>query len=150
MCLSYGIEPVDKLLADGLHYLTVKHWAEVETGAFDPDWDAVREAENSERMRWFTVRLDGELIGYASVLMVKSLQQKGKEYAVIEDLFVDKEHRKTGAALGLLRFTIRLLKTLNVSSIMVGEPHKKEKRDLGVLYKRLGFRRLETIWEMRT
>ena len=105
MCLSYGIEPVDKLLADGLHYLTVKHWAEVETGAFDPDWDAVREAENSERMRWFTVRIDGELIGYASVLMVKSLQQKGKEYAVIEDLFVDKEHRKTGAAV-VLEFTL--------------------------------------------
>ena len=144
---EYSVEPLAVLLIDGLESLARKHWQEVynkpDDFEFDPDWKEVKAAEDSGRMRWFCARHDGVLVGYASLYLVKSMPNKGKMIAVIQDLFLSEERRGTNDIFGLLRFVISTAKTIGASKVFAYEPVESR---VGVLYKRLRFRPTECVW----
>lgn len=152
MTYSHTVEPTDFLLTDRLAELTRQHWEEAgpdhESLSFDPDWGEVRTAEEQNRMRWFCLRKAGSLVGYAGVWMTKSTLNKGIIVAVIKDLFIEKTARGFGVFVGFMRFIIETLKKIGMSKIMVYEPKKYNKA--GLLYKRLGFHEIETVWAMNT
>ncbi len=79
--------------------------------------------------------LDGELIGYVTVL-ASEIPHYGRAIAVTESIFVAKAHRKTGAGLKLLRAAEAKARELGSPVLLVAAPATG---DLAAVLPRVGY-----------
>ena len=95
-------EPLSHLMETGLPELGARSWDECgldkETFNYDPDFARYGRMEQSDILRFMAVRDNGELCGYASVLVHSNLHDKSVCVGVVQDIFVAPEKRKGGTA----------------------------------------------------
>lgn len=148
--MQYRWEPLNYLLSTGLADLGERSWNEVGYNnlPFDPDWHRYQCMENDNILRFFAVRDESNLlIGYASVIIISNLHSKKVFHAVIQDIYLEPEHRKGYAA---FREFINKLEEqfhlINVKFYTIEEPENDPRGNVGIVYERLGFELSGRLW----
>lgn len=107
-------------LWDELQPLFVKHYDEVATFhdiPLEPDQARYFAAEDHGQLRCYTVRVDGQLAGYAVFVVGPHLHYATSKQAVQDLVFVLPEHRRGRLGLTTLKFTDSALATEGVDVI---------------------------------
>lgn len=133
-----------------VHELLVRHWEEISHFPDIPvevNWPFYEQAEQMDKIRTFTVRVDGELVGY-SVHMVNLNPHYMSSFQAVQDvLWLAPEHRR-----GLLGY--RLIKyadeQLAAEGVQCSYHHQKIAHPaLGRLLEKMGYQPVEVIWVKR-
>lgn len=85
-------------------------------------WETYRALEGTGMLRVFSAVLDGQLIGFISILASR-LPRYDVPIAVSESFFVAKAHRKTGAGLKLLKMAEDKARGLGSPGLLVSCPY---------------------------
>lgn len=146
-----GIEFKEEVLEDFLEELKPMlklHWEELANNKdirpLDPDYLMYIQLNRANICRFFTVRVDGRLVGYSSWLVTNNLHYKTWKYAVCDVYYLDPEHRKTGLSLDFFFKIEDWLKSLGVKSITVQD---KINHSHAKFFDRLGFKAIEQNYE---
>lgn len=135
--------------AERVDELLERHWAEISHYPDIPvsvNWDFYEMADEMGKLRIFTVRIDGELVGYA-VFMTNFNPHYMSSFQGVQDvLWLAPEHRR-----GLLGY--RLIKyaeeTLTAECQVLYHHQKIAHPALGRLLKMMGYEPVEVIWTKR-
>ena len=143
---TYQRETVAQVL-DEIKPLLMKHWEEIahfKAVPLDPDYDAYLRAEAQGKLRVFTARKDGTLVGY-SVFFMGNLHYRSARIATQDILFLLPECRGfTGYR--LIRFSDSELKAEGVE---VTYHHVKVAHDFGPLLAHMGYAPVDIIYARR-
>ena len=131
---------------DDLAPLLQQDWQEIGDNhvPLDPDFDAYSDLEEVGALKIFTARIDGELVGYFAVVIVPSLQSKGKILAINESIFVAKQYRHKLVGPKLFRFVEKCLKDDGYDRLYVVA---REKNPIGDSLVKMGYNKIETRYE---
>lgn len=141
------IEPLAYLWDHGLEELTRRAYEEVVKldGIFnyDPDWERYQEMERNNNLRFFALRTNHILCGYAAVIIENSLIDRTKRVAVVHSIYVLPEHR-AGMLTGpeFILCIEKQLYDIKTDVIIIAEPQNK----IGKVYSKMGFIPQETMW----
>jgi|ERR1700677_1113613 len=96
--VSFALEPVAPLLADGLEDLLIFHWQEVEQHQdvmpLTVDWPKYLMLERAGIYRAVVARQDGRLVGYAAYFVQPPLHHSHATWAVNDVLYLDPVFRR--------------------------------------------------------
>ena len=89
-----------------------------------------------------------KLVGYASIMLNKSLHNKNEVLAVVQDYYLLPDYRAGFTGIRLIQEIMTVCGMIGASRILISERPsvQKEKGGVGKLFKRLGFTTKETIW----
>lgn len=115
------------------------HWSELanhkDTRPLDVDYGSYINLNKMGVWKVFTVRDEGELIGYLSFVFGQNYHYKNWKYATNDVYYLKKEYRKQGIGFKMFEETEQWLKDQNVKSAVFQEkldhPHTKLFDDLG-------------------
>lgn len=108
---DYARESYDQAV-DAIRPLLQEHWRELATYEdvpLDPDFAVYRSLDRAGVLRIFTVRLAGDLVGYAIYFVHPHYHYKSTPWAVSDIVLVRREHRSLGVGNGLFEFVERSL-----------------------------------------
>lgn len=144
--LEFRWEPLSYLLQTGLAELGARSWDECgldkETFKYDPDFARYGRMEQSDILRFMAVRDQGELIGYASVIVHNNLHDKNVCVAVVQDIFIVPEKRNGGTADKLMDMLESQLMSIKCQHISIASRNEAASRWLS----RQGYHSNERIW----
>ena len=112
----------------------------------DPDFSQYQAVQDAGRLRVYTMRVRGELMGYASFLVANSLHCKGSYQALQDTLFLLPRVRRGLAGYRFLKWCDR---QLQIESVQVVYHEVTDSRDFGALLKRLGYKKVSTFYARR-
>ena len=119
-----------------------------ETGVYDlpfaPDYDRYIYLESVGDLMMFTARKGLEAAGVAIFFLDSEIQQKDVRSATQSVNFVRKEHR--GIGLAFMRYCDQTLKHHGINSVW---RQASAKLDVGKVYERMGYTRIETSYLKR-
>ncbi len=124
-------------------------WDEIDHPAkrgceLDPDWDTYEALEGQGLFKVFTAREDGALIGYLGVFIAPFLHSKGKAQPTMDAIYVRRDRRASRAGVGLIHFAERCLREDGFASLCLTST---ESYPLGPLFERMGYARIQTMYE---
>ena len=127
-----------------------KHWTELgrhkEARPLDINRAFYFAADAADKMRWYTLRRDGALLGYACyVLMPGHLHYRTWRYAMADTFFVDPAYG--GRAWGYVRLFRCARADLAAAGCKSIIGHDRGP-GLAAVYRRLGYDRIETLYEL--
>lgn len=137
-------------LWDEIYPLLERHYAEISANpdiALAPDEHRYRVLEDANRLRTYTVRDDGALVGYAVFLVSTGLHYMHSLQAKQDVLFVDPSRRGRGAGIKLIRFADQALADEGVQ--VVYHHAKLAHPALGRLLEHAGYAPVETVYSRR-
>jgi len=108
------------------------------------DWDSYFALEESGRLKFFTVRKDGLLIGYFVVIITSPLTAKGELVGSYDAVYVHKDYRKSTVARRLFKFVEGCMKEDGIYRLIASSSSKKP---IGKFLSRLGYKEVETKYE---
>lgn len=152
MGLLFRIEPLTYLLNSGLEQLGGRSWNEIglDTHLFHyaPNWQRYQRMEDDACLRFFAARDEhGDLVGYASVIIVDNLHDYRVQSAYIQDIYLEPEQRKGLAPFkSFIEAICSQLQALHVDHVTIGERENDPRGGIGVVYQRLGFESNERLW----
>tara|TARA_R110000868_G_C10597262_1_gene740144 strand:- start:196 stop:651 length:456 start_codon:yes stop_codon:yes gene_type:complete len=76
----------------------------------DVDMEVYRNLERIDKLRVFTARDAGELVGYCTIFIVRSHQRRSLTVGMEDALYLKPEYRKAGNAMRLITFVNEQLK----------------------------------------
>lgn len=149
--LTFQWEPINHLLNTGINELGMKSWEETWTEdgfKYDPDWARYKRMEEENILRFLAVRKEGNLVGYASVILTSSFHDRDTCCAIVQDFYLDVDSRKGSSGIKLFWVLEEQLKALGVNYIFVAEKlHiKADKGGLGKMLEYLNFNCHEKVW----
>ena len=133
-------EEIKPLLA--LHWEEIAHYQDI---PLDPDYDSYLALDKTGRIRVYTVRKEGVLIGY-SVFFLGNLHYRSTKIASQDILFVLPEYRGGGVGFRFIRYCDTQLESEGVTVVY---HHVKVKHDFGRLLVHLGYEPIDTIYGRR-
>lgn len=92
-----------------------------ELGPISPQWEMYERMQAVGLLQMFGVYVNGEMIGFASVL-VSILPHYGFIAATVESLFVAREHRSSGAGARLMKAIERHARDRECKAVFYGAP----------------------------
>lgn len=143
--LVYSYEIFDLSFIEDLMTLIDGHYEEVSIlhdYPLEVRWDLYLQAMEQGRLHTYTVRFDGDLVGYALYLVDYHPHYASLKLAVPDVIYLRPDHRKGMAGKRLIQLSEAGLKAAGVDVV---QGHTKQKRDLSVLFKRLGYEHSDTI-----
>lgn len=147
--ITYQQEPLCKFIPD-VNSLVALDWEEVgrpEIGySLEPDWDLYRLLEDSGSLKVFTVRSEGNLIGYFTVVISPSLHSKGNFVVSNDAIFLRPDYRNSSVGIKLFKFVEDCIKEDGFSQLQITYT---DKYDISSLLTRLGYCKVETKFEKR-
>lgn len=148
--ITVQTEYVDHLLKTGLVELGYEQWKignfQIEhPKEYGPDWDAYRQMESNNRLRFIAMREDDKLIGYISIVFDTDIHNKELLIADIRDIYVDQ--KKKGYTVRLINYAKKALKEFGVS--LFKTTHRLDGADPSAFYAAIGFKPIETVYGMR-
>lgn len=150
--MEYKWEPLVYLLNTGLAELGERSWQETGNDkglcSYNPDWERYKRMEDENILRFMAVREEGNLVGYASVIMTSSFHDKDVICAIVQDFFLAPESRKGFAGVKLFWVLEEHLKNLGVKQIAAAERLmvSADKGGVGKVFEYLDFHCNERIW----
>lgn len=126
--------------------LLERHWAVIAAYkdiALNPDWEMYLGAEAKGLLRVYTIRHEGQLVGYQVFFVRSNPHYKQSLQAVQDILWLDPEHRSP--TLGV-RFIDWCDEQLTREGCQLVYQHVKCKHDFSPILKYLGYEQIETVW----
>lgn len=113
----YAVETFHQIIGD-IRPLLSRHWEEIanykEDIPLEPDFDLYAAMSDAGLIRFISVRLDGNLIGYAIYFVKKRNLHYNASWAVSDIIWIAPEHRNAGVGNGLFDFTENYLRSQGV------------------------------------
>lgn len=144
--MTYQRETMTAVLGE-IQPLLERHWREIayfQDIPLEPDYGGYERAEAANRLRIFTARRDGALVGYA-IFFLGNLHYKSARIATQDILFLVPECRGF-PGYRLIRFSDQQLKAEGVE---VTYHHVKVAHDFGPLLVHMGYQAVDTIYARR-
>jgi GNAT superfamily N-acetyltransferase len=140
-------EPLEAVRADLEQLLERSHQkVALHKGAeLDPDWEAFQAAESIGRLRIFTARIAGELVGCCAFFMKRNAHYRSSLQAAQQLFVVAPEYRGDPIMAHLILFADRQLRDDGVQIVY----HRASQLDIGPLLERLGYEVIDTEWGKR-
>lgn len=127
--------------------LIAKHWEEIalhkDKIQLNPDWEVYEALNNIDRLRIYTARLDGELIGYFIVLLHKHMHYTDHVYALNDIIYIKPEKRGSTLAYRLIKYVEKELVDSGVSVLMI---NMKTHAPFDSLLEGCGFKNVERVY----
>lgn len=127
--------------------LIQEHWEEIALNKdnikLNPDWESYEALEFSDKLKIFTAREDGQLIGYFVVFVNRHIHYKDHLFAVNDILFLRECKRKGLIGAKLIKFAEVCLKEDGVSVLNI---NTKIHKPFDPLMDRLGFNLIERVY----
>lgn len=129
--------------------LIKEHWQEIavnkEKIKLNPDWETYEDLEKVSRIKIFTARDTGKLVGYFVVFVAKNIHYKDHIFASNDVIFVTKEYRKGFTGAKLIEFAKKCLKEDGVSVLNI---NTKVHQPFDMLLERLRFKLIERVYSI--
>jgi len=120
------------------------HWEEIAVNKdfiyLNPCWESYAHLEEQEKLKIFTARSDGSLVGYFVVIVNPHLHYKDHLFASNDVLYLHKDYRKGLTGVKLLKFGEACLKADGVSVLTI---NTKVHQSFDPLLERLGYNLIE-------
>jgi len=127
--------------------LLERHWNDIAVNKdkikLNPDWDAYHSLEQDGKLKIFTAREQGELVGYFVVIVHRNLHYKDHLFASNDVIFLHPDHRKGRTGIKLVQFSEKCLKEDGVSVLAI---NTKVHKPFDKLMQFLGFSLVERIY----
>jgi GNAT superfamily N-acetyltransferase len=153
MKLKCEWEPLSVLLDDGLPELVRLHHQEVgvhkEQMSLDCDWAGYQEDEDAGKLRLLGGRIDGILVGYHSLFILKGHRHyNSTPHAMSDAIYVMAEHRRSGLGIELIDKTERdILAEFAPRWVRFWYHDKAGLRFLGPVLQKRGYGLIEECWD---
>lgn len=147
--MEYAEEMVTDELIEELAPLSYLSWKEVqdfEEAIYEPNWEAYKELNSLGGVRCFTVRDKGELVGYASFMVVPHLHMRNNLHAMSDSIFILPSHRRGMVAVKLLRFAESTMREHGIKVMVLASTIQK---DLTRLFEFLGYEFESAVYRKR-
>jgi N-acetylglutamate synthase-like GNAT family acetyltransferase len=149
--MSFSAEPMSKVLNDEAFNGLLKQNAEELAGALGYEIEIDRDhyvyLASQSVSHMFTIRAEGELVGYAAYFVSENPQCKGTKRAVQDALFIHPANRKGGTAMRFIDYCCDQLGKRGVDIVyQVTNTHI----DFGRTLRLMGFREVEHVYARRT
>jgi len=132
---------------DDSKYLLELHWNEValnkEHIKLNPDWKSYYELEQVGKLRIFTARNKGTLVGYFVVIVNSNLHYKDHLFAANDIIYLHKDYRKGFTGIKLIKFAEECLREDGVSVLAI---NTKVHQPFDVVLERLDFNMVERVY----
>lgn len=143
------LEPLCYLLLHGLPDLAFECWQELEhehvDEPYNPDWERYQRMENTDGLRFFALREDEHLIGYASIVITADEHRANILQGNFNDIFIAKPKR--GHAAFLVKYVEKTMVTLGVKRTVVSEKvNVAAINNAGEFFERIGYVPQEIIY----
>lgn len=137
-------------IARELPSLFERHYREIaldqESIPLDPDWDRYFMLAMQGMLIVRTARFDKTLVGYIFNLIGPHLHYRSTPHAEIEMFWLDPAYRGSSFTLRWFRENEAALKELGIRKVGVATKNGYKDGRVGLIFKRLGYRPVETIW----
>ncbi len=147
MSFKYQREKCTKELFDEVYPLLEKHYEEIthyKDIPLDPNVQAYLKLEEIGTLRVYTVREEGEIVGYASFLVSRNIHYKTCLQALQDIIYIDPSKRGFGA-----KFIIWCDMQLKKEGVQIVYHHIKKKHNFGPLLERMGYELIDLIYGRR-
>jgi GNAT superfamily N-acetyltransferase len=123
------------------------HWEEIalnkEKIKLNPDWDAYESFEHQGKLKIFTARDEGQLVGYFVVIVGTNIHYKDHLFASNDIIYLSPNHRKGFTGIKLIKFAEKCLKNDGVSVLTI---NTKVHQPFDKLMDFLKFRKIERVY----
>ena len=123
------------------------HWEEIalnkEKIKLNPDWDAYESFEYQDKLKIFTARDEGQLVGYFVVIVGTNIHYKDHLFASNDIIYLSPEHRKGFTGIRLIKFAEKCLKQDGISVLTI---NTKVHQPFDKLMDFLKFRKIERVY----
>lgn len=113
----------------------------------DPDWDSYFAMAAIWKLRITTARFGDILAGYIFNLVGPHLHYKSRIHGHIEMFWLDPAYRGGAFALKWFRQNEDMLRKAGVKRVTVDEKHHFKDGRVGLIFRRLGYSAVETVWQ---
>lgn len=141
------IEPLSYMLLNGLVEMAFEAWQALEKEHRDvpyaPDWEAYQRQENEDGLRFFALRDEGRLLGYASIVIDTDIHRAGLVFASFRDIYITPPKR--GHAATFVKFIESILSSVGVKRVYAAERFSFD-GDISKFYEIMGFEPQERVW----
>lgn len=132
---------------DEIKPLLDEHWSEIALNKdkikLNPDWDAYHVFEVEGKLKIFTARSDGSLIGYFVVIVSHNIHYKDHLFACNDIIYLREEYRRGFTAVKMIKFAEKCLKDDGVSVLII---NTKTHRPFDKLLSMLKFNQIERVY----
>ena len=134
------------LAEDEVTPLAVLEWDESghPTQDLHIDWDSYNRLEGEGRLKFFTARKEGILIGYFVVIVAAPLTSKYDPMGVYDAVYVHKDYRKSTVGKRLFKFVETCMKEDGIYRVLASS---SVKNPIGNFLTRMGYHEVETKYE---
>jgi len=123
------------------------HWEEIALNKdkikLNPDWEVYQSLENQGKLKIFTARGEGKLVGYFVVVVGVNMHYKDHLFASNDIIYLSPEHRKGFTGIKLIKFAEKCLKEDGVSVLTI---NTKVHQPFDRLMDFLKFRKVERVY----
>ncbi len=135
-------------IADELPPLFARHWKELGERdiPLDPDWNRMFLSEAQGQLKVTTARCGDVLVGYIFNLIGGHPHSRSTLYSRIDNFWLDPAYRGGLAVLRWLRMNEAMLDDLGVKKRYIGIANDYMAGRVGNLFRRLGYKPVETTW----
>jgi len=144
--ITYQQEFLDAVVSD-IKPLLEKHWKEIalnkEKIKLNPNWEAYYNLEAENRLKIFTARDDGKLVGYFVVIVGIHIHYKDHLFANNDVIYLAPKYRRGFTLIKLIKFSEKCLKADGVSVLTI---NTKVHRPFDRLMDFLKFTKVERIY----
>ncbi len=146
---SFAIEDFERVRSDGIEELLVRHYQEIahfKDIALEIDWAKYEAAWAAGKLRIFTARIGGRIVGYAAYVVDTNPHYKGSLQAVQDVLYLIPERRGLLIGSQLIAFADRQLREEGVQATY---QHSKVAHPMDAVLKRQGYELVDSLWAKR-
>jgi len=144
--ITYQQEFLNSTLEDARELLE-SHWSELALNRdkikLNPDWETYEVLESQGKLKIFTARDSGVLVGYFVVVVSSHVHYKDHLFAHNDILYIGKEYRKGFTGIKLIKFAEKCLKSDGVSVLVL---NTKMHKPLNKILEFLKFTPTETVY----
>ena len=144
--MNYQQEFLDQVENDILVLIDL-HYEEIALNQdnikLNPDWDAYRSFEDQGKLKIFTARDNGTLVGYFVVVVGVNMHYKDHIFACNDIIYLHKDYRKGFAGIKLINFAKKCLTDDGVSVLTI---NTKVHQPFDRVLERLGFKLIERVY----
>jgi GNAT superfamily N-acetyltransferase len=123
------------------------HWEDIalhkDRISLNPDWDLYHEAEDVGKLKIFTARSCGVLVGYFVVFVSYNPHYKDHLFATNDVIYLHKDFRKGLVGLKLIKFAETCLRADGVSVLLI---NTKVHQPFDPILDRLNFNLIERVY----
>jgi len=127
--------------------LLKNHWKEIAVNKdkikLNPDWDTYRSLEEQGKLKIFTAREDGNLVGYFVVIVAVNIHYKDHLFASNDIIYLAPDYRRGFTGIRLIKFAEKCLKEDGVSVLTI---NTKVHKPFDLVLERLNFNLIERVY----